>query len=230
MDKEIQKIPTLSELYTDKELTNKQNKLNTLLNAQPKPEWVKTHHIVKNLKYLPIERMEYLLTVIFTKWRVEIKEVKILANSIVVNVRVYVKDPITGEWDYQDGVGATPIQVEKGSKPTNFEAIKSSAIQLGCPSAESYAIKDACEKFGKIFGKDLNRRDNISYGYLYQEDGEISKEDKEKIIALENHEVEINKIETLEELTKYAKENAGLGKEFMDLISQRKNEITNKNT
>ena len=34
------------------------------------------------------------------------------------------------------------------------------------PAAESYAIKDAAEKLGKIFGKDLNRKDVIGYESL----------------------------------------------------------------
>lgn len=95
MSKQVVKMPTLSELYSDDILVAKQNKLNVILNAEPKAEWVKEHPLVAGLKYLPIERVEYLLTMIFSKWRVEVKEVKILANSIVTTVRVYVQDPIT---------------------------------------------------------------------------------------------------------------------------------------
>jgi len=170
MGKEITQnnLPTLSELYDDTSIIQKQNKLNLILNAEPKKEWIKQHPFVKNLNYLPIERVEYLLTMIFTKWRVEIKEVKLLANSIVTTVRVYVQDPISGDWDWQDGIGAMPIQVAKGSGATEFDKMNSSAVQIGSPASESFAIKDACEKFGRIFGKDLNRKDNISYDRLYQ--------------------------------------------------------------
>lgn len=156
-------LPTIQELYDDKIEIVKQNKLNLILSSEPKPEWVKEHPIVKNLKYLPIERVEYLLTMIFSKWNVEIKEVKNIANSIVVIVRVYVQNPISRQMDYQDGVGAAPIQVEKGSGAIDFNKIRSAAIQIGAPAAESYAIKDAAEKFGRIFGKDLNRKDTIAY-------------------------------------------------------------------
>lgn len=156
-------VPTLQELYDDKIEIVKQNKLNIILNSEPKPEWVKTHPFVKNLKYLPIERVEYLLTMIFSKWSVEVKSVQLIANSVVVTVRLYVQNPITGDMDFQDGIGAMPIQVQKGQGATNFEKMNSSAIQIGAPSAESYAIKDASEKFGRIFGKDLNRKDFIVY-------------------------------------------------------------------
>lgn len=157
------KLPTVAELFEDKAVMKKQNELNILLNTSPKEEWVKSHPFVKNLRYLPIERVEYLLTVIFSKWWVEVKEVKVLANSIVVTVRLWVTDPVTGEDMFQDGIGATPIQVQKGNGALAFDHMNPAAIQIGAPSAESYAIKDAAEKFGKLFGKDLNRKDTISY-------------------------------------------------------------------
>jgi len=42
------------------------------------------------------------------------------------------------------------------------------------PAAESYAVKDAAEKIGKIFGKDLNRADQI----VYDELAKFPKKDK----------------------------------------------------
>ena len=184
MSKEIttHKLPTLNELYEDKQAIIQQGKLNIILNQEPKADWIKAHPFVKNLKYLPVERVEYLLTAIFGKWRVEIKDVKIIANSIVTTIRLYVKDPITGEWDYQDGVGATPIQVERGQGATNFEKMNSSAIQIGAPASESYAMKDAAEKFGKIFGKDLNRKDSIAYTDRIQ----VAIEASQKMLIIEN--------------------------------------------
>lgn len=160
----IHQLPTLTELYSDKEGTVEQNKLNIILNADPKKEWVKDHPFVKNLKYLPIERVEYLLTMIFGKWEVTIKDVSLIANSVVVTVTLKVKDPLNQDaWIIQDGVGAAPIQTKKDAGAIEFNQMASSAIQIGAPAAESYAIKDAAEKFGKIFGKDLNRKDVVAY-------------------------------------------------------------------
>jgi hypothetical protein len=34
---------------------------------------------------------------------------------------------------------------------------------MALPSAKSYAIKDAAEHFGAIFGRDLNRKDIIQF-------------------------------------------------------------------
>lgn len=218
-------LPTLSELYDDIALVQKQNQLNIILNAEPKKEWVKDHPFVKGLKYLPIERVEYLLTMIFTKWRVEVKEIKILANSIVTTVKVHVQDPISGEWDWQDGVGAMPIQVAKGSGATEFDKMNSSAVQMGAPASKSFAIKDACEHFGKIFGKDLNRKDNVDYDRLYSMIGaneavnnpSLSKEIRE----------EIQETTTIAKLKEVSEKYQGLGKDFDKMVAEHKHFIEN---
>lgn len=163
-------LPKIDELYGDIQLASKQNELNRLLNCNPKPEWVRDHPFVKTAKYIPIGIIEYLLTSIFIKWRVEIKEASVIANSVKVIIRLHVQDPISGEWDWQDGIGAAPIQTEKGAAATDFNKVLTDAVMKSAPSAESYAIKDAAEKFGKIFGKDLNRVDWMAYTNL---DGKI---------------------------------------------------------
>lgn len=174
------KVPDINELYDDRALVSKQSELIQLLNYPPKKEWVKHHPTITvkdennqfvPLKYLSIQTVEYILTSIFVKWRVEIKETKLIANSVTVVVRLYVQDPISLEWDFQDGVGASPIQTDKGAGAIDFNAMKNGAIQMAAPAAESYAIKDAAEKFGKIFGKDLNRRDN--YDIISQMEGKL---------------------------------------------------------
>ena len=221
----LKKIPTLTELYNDTALVNKQNQLNIILNAEPKKEWVRQHPFVKNLNYLPIERVEYLLTMIFTKWRVEVKEIKLIANSIVTTVRVWVQDPITGDWDYQDGIGAMPIQVQKGSGATEFDKMNSSAVQIGSPASESFAIKDACEKFGRIFGKDLNRKDNISYDRLYQMIG--MNETVNNPSLTEEIRKEVSDTTNEADLKVVYEKHTGLGKEFDKLVAEQKTFIQN---
>lgn len=156
----------LDDLYLDKPLAAQQNELNRLLNNEPKAEWVREHPFAKNVKYLSISTIEYLLTSIFLKWRVEVRDTKVVANSIVCTVRLHVQDPISMDWDWQDGIGATPIQTEKGASATDFNKVLTDAVMKSAPSAESYAIKDAAEKFGRLFGKDLNRKDWIPFTNL----------------------------------------------------------------
>jgi hypothetical protein len=102
------------------------------------------------------------------KYRVEIKESKLLANSVVVTIRLHVLDPISGEWDWQDGIGATPLQTAKEAGAIEFDKIKSAAVQMGAPAAESMAVKDAAEKFGKLFGKDLGRKEILDYAPMQE--------------------------------------------------------------
>lgn len=160
---DLRPVPKLDELYGNVELAGKYNDLNKLLNCQPKEQWIQVNKYANNSKYIPVEIIEYLLTSIFIKWRVEVKGISVIANSCVVHVRLHVLDPITGEWDWQDGVGASPIQTAKGAAATDFSQVNTAAVQMAAPAAETYAFKDAAEKFGRLFGKDLNRKDAVNY-------------------------------------------------------------------
>lgn len=172
-------LPNIKEIYSESVELAKQNDLNIILNQPPKPDWLKEHPIAKKeitledgtkkkipLKYIPIERVEYLLTTIFINWKVEILREGILANSAYVTVRLHYQNPITNEWEYQDGVGACPIQTDSGAGASDWQKVKSDGVMKALPAAESYAIKDAAEKLGKLFGKDLNRADGIGYDSL----------------------------------------------------------------
>ncbi len=166
-------LPTISELYASDSLStiNKDAVFQVLVNQIPKKEWVKQHPIIKKKvngenkpwEYIPIERVEWLLTNIFVKTRVEIKTVSLIGNSVVVTVRLFYFNQIDKEWDWQDGVGAQPLQTDSGAGAIEFDKLKSGAVQMAAPAAESYAVRDAAEKIGKLFGKDLNRDDQTVY-------------------------------------------------------------------
>lgn len=160
-------LPNIGDLYANKDLVTKSTALSVLMNQQPSPNWIKEHPMTK-LKYIPIEVIEFLLTSVFSSWKVEIKESKLIANSIVVTVRLHYLDPITGVWEWQDGIGASPIQTDKGAGATEFDKIKSAAVMMAAPAAETFAVKDAAEKLGKLFGKDLNRKDALAYDSLIE--------------------------------------------------------------
>ena len=172
---EIVKLPTYEEIVAgDIELKGRQNDLNRLLNYPPPAAWLKTHPSSKNVKYIPIERIEYLLTKLFIRWNVEIKQVMTIANSVVVTIRLYYQDVTSDEMLWQDGIGASPIQTDKGAGAMDWNHTKNDAVMKAAPAAESYAVKDAAEKIGKLFGKDMNRADKIMYDTLPT----IEKKDK----------------------------------------------------
>lgn len=159
---EKKNLPKIQELYSNKELALKQNELLVLLNQPPHPNWVKQHPLYKN-DYIPIEIQEWLMTQIFGRWWVEILDIKQILNGAVVTIRLYAIDPITGETIHQDGAGAHSFQLNKGAKATDFNELKNESVMLAVPIAESRAFSDAADKFGKIFGKDLNRKHGMNY-------------------------------------------------------------------
>ena len=168
-------LPSIEELTEEKELTGRLNQLNILLNHPPPTKWLKEHPTAKKknekgdfvpILYLPIEKVEYLLTKIFVSWRVEVLKVQQIGNAVVVTVRVYYKDPVTGLEKWTDGVGAAVLITKKGAGAIDFNQLVSSAVMTATPAAKSYAIKDAVEVLGKLFGKDLNRSDEMSYDSL----------------------------------------------------------------
>jgi hypothetical protein len=156
------KLPAINELYSNTELALKNSELQTLLNQPPSLKWIKKHPIYSN-DYIPVEVQEWLLTSIFGNWWVEVRNVTHMLNSAVVTVRVYVVDPISGKEMFQDGVGAHNFQLKAGAKADDFSQLQQNAVILAVPIAETRAFSDAVDKFGKIFGKDLNRKNSMSY-------------------------------------------------------------------
>ncbi len=158
------KLPSIDDLYKNDSLPvlQKDAIFQALVNQDPKPEWIKLHPMTKE-PYIPIERIEWLLINIIVRYKVEVLDVKQIANSVLVTVRLHYFDHINQEWTFHDGVGGAPLQTDKGAGAIDWNLIKANAVQIGAPSAKSYAVKDAAEQIGKIFGKDLNRKEVISY-------------------------------------------------------------------
>ena len=159
-------------------------KLKSILNTEVNKKWLKNHPTAKNVKYLPIDKIEILLDMIFQEWRIEILNISQLAQSVCATVRVHYKNPITGEWSFHDGVGASPLQTNAGKSAADLANIKNNAVQLAAPAAKSYAIKDAVEHLGKMFGRDLNRSDTVGYKFLYgQEDKPKAEDNSQELIT-----------------------------------------------
>lgn len=173
---EKKQLPAIHELYANKELAVKESQLQILLNQPPSNNWIKKHPTYGN-DYLPIEIQEWLLTSIFGRWWVEVLNVQHILNAAVVTVRVYAKDPLTGETIWQDGVGAHNFQLNAKAAANDFSQLKQNALILAVPIAKSRAFSDACDSFGKIFGKDLNRKHGMNYDKLSDKFKEKQKQE-----------------------------------------------------
>jgi len=172
MSTEIQlnSLPTLQELYKETDLTLQADQLLVILNQQPPASWVKVHPFVKNYNYLPIDKIEFLLKKIFKRYRIEVLREGTSFNGVYVVVRVHYMNPITGEWDFHDGIGAAALQVKAGSSPADLANINNGALSMAFPIAKTVAIKDACDHFGTTFGADLNRKDT----FVFQADAKLA--------------------------------------------------------
>lgn len=174
------KLPTLADLHHDIEIAFKNDKFNMLVNQEPPEKWIKKHPTAKKeilndagqtikvpIDYLPIEKVEFMLHRIFQEWRTELLREGQLFNSVYAAVRVHYKHPISGEWTFHDGAGAVGVQTDAGKSAADLSAIKANAVQIALPAAISYAIKDAAEHIGKLFGRDLNRKDTLPFTVAY---------------------------------------------------------------
>lgn len=156
-------LPKIQDIYSDKLSVQKNDIFVTLMNQPPNQTWVKEHPFIRGYKYLPIERIEYLLKTIFKSYKIEITGQGQSFNGVWVTVRVHYLHPITGEWLFHDGIGASQLQTSKGTSPADLANINNGALSMAFPVAKTIAIKDACDSFGKLFGSDLNRKDIINY-------------------------------------------------------------------
>jgi len=177
---------TLSELHCNPAEAFKNDQLNSILNSPPHASWIKKHPLakVKNdageqvpSEYIPIDKVEFLLLRIFQRIKVEVLSTTTMFNSVAVTVRLHYLNPIDNEWYFHDGVGACSVQTDAGKSAADLGAIKSAGVQIALPAAKSYALKDAAEHLGKLFGKDLNRRNTIDFvgGYSKPIETEVEK-------------------------------------------------------
>lgn len=176
----------LSEIYDNETVIEiaKTEQLNSILCSKPNDAWVKTNKYANNSKYLPIDKVEFLLRKIFKHFKIEITGQGVAFNGVWVTVRVHYVDPISQEWCYHDGIGAQELQVKQGSSPAQLESINKGALSMAFPIAKSFAVKDACDHFGDIFGANLNRKDTLDF-YVDQkiiDNAQKAQEEFQKII------------------------------------------------
>lgn len=227
------KAPTAIELFEQSDSLAEaygNDSLNAILSTQPKAEWVKEHPFIKQevadslgnkikvpYKYLPIDKVEYLLRRIFKAYRIEITGQGTAFNGVWVTVRVHYLNPATGEWSFHDGIGASQLQTAKGTSAADLANINNGAITMGFPLAKTLAIKDACDMFGNLFGANLNRRDtlqhtpdtNLATAY-------VSAEQKRRAELIEA----CTDVSSLEKLREDA-----MGYDLMDLYNQKYAEL-----
>jgi len=177
-----QVLPTLQDLVGNMEVYQKADKLNFLLNQEPPKDWIKEHPYIRGHKYIPIDKVEYLLRRVFKEYKIEILREGTSFNGVYVCIRLHYKNITDGEWSFHDGIGAIHLQVQKGSSASDLAKINNGALSMAYPLAKTLAIKDAADMFGKLFGSDLNRKETLKASMSIQND--VIDHEKERIVAL----------------------------------------------
>ena len=189
-------VPRLIDLINDTELRIKQDDLNIILNTPVPQQWVKQHPMAKvkipkidaatgkqmispttglplteevPLPYIPVNKVKMLLKRIFGGYEWKINSCKQELNSMCVCGTLTIVNPITGQRQSNDGVGAAPIQMDAGASAGDLSKIKNNAIMIGAPAANSYAFKNAAEQFGDIFGGNIYDKDSSAYQQTFDE-------------------------------------------------------------
>lgn len=194
---EQSKPPSLIELTQDIEIAYKNDQLNLLLNQRPPEAWIKTNKFAGNSAYLPIDKVEHLLTKIFQQWRCEVIGYSQLFNAVSCHIRLHYVHPINGQWSFHDGVGAAQIQTKAGASPADLASINNNAVAMALPIAKSYALKDASHHLGKLFGKDLNRKDVLEFSPTFDN---ISIEDLKALFETVKAKLSISEIKSAERI------------------------------
>lgn len=112
---------------------------------EPPKEWLKEIVYIDGKKglHLPIDKVEEILDNISDNWGVEIKDTVIINHSVTVTVTVKM---LIGDRIFRQDGGATEI------------ATQQNPIQTLYPKAISMAVKNACKRWGRLFGRDVERQ------------------------------------------------------------------------
>jgi len=157
------KLPSIQELYSNPELALRQDQVMHYLNQPPPAKWVKIHPYIDGYKYLPIDKVEFLLKKLYKKFNIEILREGTAFNGVYVVVRIHYKDIVTGQMEWTDGIGSIQLQTKKGTSPADLANINNGALSMAFPLAKTIAIKDGCDMLGDIFGANLNRKDVLAF-------------------------------------------------------------------
>jgi hypothetical protein len=130
-------------------------------------------------KVLPISFVEMTLDEIFLgQWSTENFKTSLTINEVVGELELVVIHPVSGLAIRRVGAASIIIQVDKvpdnitgqarnewALSPSNK---KYNALDLGYPKLKAECVKNAAQSFGKIFGRDLNRKKTDSLQQEYK--------------------------------------------------------------
>lgn len=187
------------------------------INIEPETKGVKINAMANNSKYLPISFIEMTLDeLFFGLWNTKNFNYQVVANEIVGSIDLEYFHPVGKTWITRTGVGAVMIQQNKGSELTDYNSKIKNTLVKDFPHLKAECLKNAAKGISKLFGRDLNRKEEDEYTPFYAEYTEIEKYDWVEVIK---------NCLTLEELTRTYNE---LKNKDMKLLKDLTQNFTNQ--
>lgn len=141
-----------------------------VLNQNPDPRQVKKNAFANNSDYLPIQYLESLMDEIFNGlWNLKHKGTQFAGNTVTCDVEIEAFFPTEGVWITRAGSGSAMVQID-----AQTGMFKQKSIEKAYGSALSMSFKNACKRFGNLFGRNLNREDEV-HQYYKEAYGNTSK-------------------------------------------------------
>jgi hypothetical protein len=159
----------------------------------PHNSWIKKNRFANNAEYLPVDKIEYLLDCLFGQWKVEVLSATDNGTNCTVTIRLHFEKPdgqwsfhdgVASEPFKRDSISpaekatfdqllllveSTPDLSKRAQVLQTYydlkrsRPIKDDAVKGAYQIAKSYAIRDAADHLGKLFGRDLNRKDTVEF-------------------------------------------------------------------
>lgn len=183
----------------------------------------------QGISYLPISAIEATLDEMYAGlWKTEKMEWKVIVNEIVVSLELHVFHPVAKVWISRCGVGVAQIRQSKGAKIQDIESKIKNGLEMDVPHAKSDAIKNAAKSLGKIFGRDLSRKQQDVSDYAPTiisnlEDAELFLEIRENL----------DNCQSEEDLTCVYKEYKGRvtdEESFLSMLTAKKKQLADDNS
>lgn len=193
---------------------------NSLLNEQPEEKNVKTNKFAGNSKYLPISFVQMKLDELFVGlWKTKNFTFEVVANELIGRVTLEYFHPFAKIWIEREGAAAVMIQQSSGADLTDISAKIKNTLGKDHPHLLASCICSAARSIGKVFGRDLNRKDEDEYTSFYSEIAEAEA-------ATEG--INWNEVKTVEDLTVLWFEHGNLHKNeaFIKKFKYHKSRIT----
>ena len=154
----------------EKEFLFKLQQFQNQLNKKPNPTEIRENPFANNTKYLPISFVEMTLDeMFFGLWQTVNFRTKVVGNEIVGEIDLMVFHPVIEQWLTRTGAAATMIRQQKGAGITEIDKKIHNALEMDYPHLKADCIVNAARSFGKLFGRELNRKFEDIYKPLIQQ-------------------------------------------------------------